>query len=190
MNISVKIVKHLLTSANDENISSLATAIGVDYKNVHDSVKQLEADGVLALEKFGNSNRISLKREISPVLFEAEYARRSELFKSSKKLSQLMHNYHTDLKTKLFVCLLFGSYAKGTQTKASDIDLLFIVSDNSFEKDIQRIASIIPLDLHVTVLDEKDFIKMKDSRQDSVVSEALKHHVILYGVEQFYEMLQ
>ena len=83
--------------------------------------------------------------------------------------------------------LLFGSYAKGTKTKHSDIDLLTI-SEN--ENKISSVLSILPLKIHLTVLKPVEFISMARSKEFSVVSEALKKNIILIGIDEYYRLMQ
>ena len=88
--------------------------------------------------------------------------------------------------------LLFGSYAKRTQKKSSDIDLMVICPDgleDAFEKDISRTARSMPLPLHPLVFSESQFIEMANAKEPNVGQEALKNNVILYGIEQYYEMV-
>lgn len=81
---------------------------------------------------------------------------------------------------------------KKTQTKHSDIDLFFIVldADKDFEQKVLSIAQLIPLQLHVNVFSESEFIAMKKSKENTVGSEVIKNNIILYGIEAYYELLQ
>lgn len=104
-----------------------------------------------------------------------------------------MYDSFKGMKSKLFVLLLFGSHAKKTQTKYSDIDLLFIVPDESedkMEKAIQNIAGTLPLEIHMNIFKESDFKAMKNSKEITVGSEAINNNVILCGIEPYYEMIQ
>ena len=74
----------------------------------------------------------------------------------------------------------------------SDIDLMFICSnglEDAFEKDVNRIARSMPLPLHPLVFSESQFNEMINAKESNVGQEALKNNVILYGIEQYYEMV-
>ncbi|MBI2654162.1 nucleotidyltransferase domain-containing protein [Candidatus Woesearchaeota archaeon] len=104
----------------------------------------------------------------------------------------MLSNFKRAIKSKLYVLLLFGSYAKRTQTKSSDIDLMVICPDgleDAFEKDINRAARSMPLPLHPLVFSESQFIEMANAKESNVGQEALKNNVILYGIEQYYELV-
>ena len=188
MNTSLKIIKWLLENKKKASIKTLATAIKIDYKNTYEAVKKLTEKKILRTEKFGNTSEVSLVYALSPLLYEAEQIRKQNL---SKNFTLVKDYFIKGLDTKLYVMLLFGSHARGTNTKNSDIDLLFIIPNgSSIERDILRVILTIPLDLHPTIITEKDFLLMKDSKQKTIVSEAIENNIILYGIEAYYEMLQ
>ncbi|MEK6968153.1 MAG: nucleotidyltransferase domain-containing protein [Nanoarchaeota archaeon] len=174
----------------DLSISSVAKLLKKDYKNAHNIVKRLEKRSLISLKPFGRSYRLTLNIKPHPLIFEAEHERRSELLKN-KDLVVMLETFK-GLRTKLFVLLVFGSHAKKTSTKHSDIDLLFIVPDageERIEKEIQNIASILPLKLHLNIFSETDFKAMKNSKETTVGSEAIMHNVILHGIEPYYEIV-
>jgi predicted nucleotidyltransferase len=90
--------------------------------------------------------------------------------------------------TSFFVMLLFGSYAKGRQTKTSDIDLMFITNEKDFERKITDIISLLPLKTHILVFTEEEFIRMKDAKKPNVIKEAIDNSIILYGIEEYHRM--
>ena len=176
---------------NETNIRSISEKTKIDYKNVYMILKDLETQGIIKRVMFGKSARIILIEKLNPDIFQAEYERREELLKN--KNLKVMLDYFKGMETSMYVMLLFGSYAKRTNTKHSDIDLMFIVSDST-EKEMERkigsIVGIIPMNIHMNVFKEKDFIAMKKSKDITVGSEAIAHNVILHGIEQYYEMIQ
>ncbi len=187
------IIKCVLENKGIEySISQLAKELKKDYKNVHTIVKRLEKKGIFSIQSFGNASKIILKQQCHPLVYEAEYCRRKEILKN-KNIKNIVDLYQRNMKSKLYVLLLFGSYAKKSQGKNSDIDLLFIVADlceEEAEKNIQSIASLIPLPLHINIFKEKDFIAMKNSKEQTVGSEVIKNNLILYGIETYYELIQ
>ena len=58
------------------------------------------------------------------------------------------------------------------------------------EKSIHHIASLNPLKLHLNLFKESEFIAMKKSKEFTVGSEAIKNNIILYGTEQYYELIR
>ena len=186
----VEIIKLLMENRDKElNMSRIADLLKKDYKNVHNIVSRLSDMQVVKLEPFGKSQRVILQNKVHPLIFEAEYLRRNDVLKN-KDLA-VMHDSLKRLHSRLYILLMFGSYAKKVQTKQSDIDLMFIVPDSAeaqMEEEIQRIVGTLPLEIHINLFKEGDFRAMKDSKEITVGSEAMKHNIILHGIESYYEI--
>src|SRR3989344_2338833 len=184
-------IKYIIEQKNEElNILKISKGLKMDYKNTYSIIKRLEKESVIKLETFGHSSRIKLISLMHPLIFEAEYSRRKELLKD-KNIAVILSEFKENLKSKCYILLVFGSYAKKTQTKNSDIDLMFIAPDeNSFEKDINQVARSLPLPIHYLVFSEKQFLEMINAKKSNVGQEALKNNIILYGIETYYEMIK
>ena len=187
-----EIIKLLIENREKElSINQIAKLLKKDYKNAHNIITRLSKMKVVKLESFGKSYKVILASKAHPLIYEAECIRRQELLKN--KDIEVMYDSFKSMRSKLYVLLLFGSYAKKTQTKLSDIDLMFIVPDlaeDKMEKEIQNIAGTLPLKIHVNIFKESDFKAMKNSKEITVGSEAIKNNIILLGIESYYEMLQ
>ena len=190
---NVDIIKHLIENSDKElNILSVAISVGMNYKNVFDIVKRLEKEKLITLKKFGSSNRVEIKKIIHPLVFEAEYARREEIFRN-KNILVMVNRIKEDIGSALYVLLLFGSYAKKSQTKGSDIDIMFIVPDSAEEKYESRVMQttrLLALPIHYMIFTESQFLSMLDTKEFNVGKEAAKHNIILHGMENYYEMIQ
>ena len=62
--------------------------------------------------------------------------------------------------------------------------------EERMEKEIQTITRLLPLNLHTNIFTETDFKHMKNSKEITVGSEAMKNNIILHGIETYYEMIQ
>lgn len=191
-NKDVIIIRFLIERKNEElNILKISKEIGMDYKTIYSIIKRLEKQSLIKLESFGQSSRVNLVSKAHPLIFEAEYTRREELL-NDKNLAVMLNDFKNSLKSKCYVLLIFGSYAKKTQSKKSDIDIMFIVPDGKeelFEKDINKAAKLLPLPIHYLVFSEDQFLGMLDAKEQNVGKEALKNNIILYGIETYYEMI-
>ena len=186
------ILRYLIEHKNDElNILKISKALSMDYKTAYSIVKRLEKKLLVKLEPFGQSSRVKLLPQTHPLLFEAEYTRRKELLQD-KNLAVMLNDFKNAIPSKCYIFLLFGSYAKKTQTKHSDIDLLFIIPDGKeelFETNIHRTARSSPLPIQYLVFSEQQFLEMVNAKKSNVGQEALKNNIILYGIETYYEMI-
>jgi len=182
-----KIIRVLVERQEEElNISNLSKYSGIDYKNVHSIVKDLENKGLIVVKAFGKTKKITLIKKVHPLIFEAEYLRREELLNKDRNLL-ILYKRLSELGFP-FVVLLFGSYAKGKATKHSDIDLLII--SNEEESKIQEVLDLFPLRIHSTFINFEDFRKALKTKEFSVISEAIKNNIILIGIEEYYRMIE
>src|SRR3989344_2453287 len=111
-NKEVIIIRYLIENRNEElNILTISKGLRMDYKNVHSIVKRLEKEGIVRLESFGQSSRVKLIPQIHPLIFEAEYKRRKELLKD-KNLAVMLNDFKNAIKSRCYMLLIFGSYAK------------------------------------------------------------------------------
>ena len=167
----VVVVRYLIEHTKEElNIRTVAEALRMDYKNTHSIVKRLEQASLIQIERFGQSNRLRLAEKTHPLIFEAEYQRREEVLKN-RSLKVMLNRFREALPSKLFVLLLYGTEAR-------------------LEKAVDAAARILPLELHCLVFSEKQFMGMLHAKEGNVGKEAAACHVILYGIEGYYEMMQ
>ena len=174
---------------NDEKrltIHQLSQKTGIPYSNVHNIIKKLENEDLVSLEKIGNAYQCRINKKVHPLIFEAEFERRKVLMKNSDfKVLQTKLN---SLKFS-FTAIIFGSHAKGTASKGSDVDML-VVGESKRETDIERTVSILPLNIHFLFFSYEEFLSMSQSREFNVVSEAIKSNVILVGIEDYYRLME
>lgn len=186
------IIKFLIEHKNEElSIRSISKFLKMDYKTVYSIIKRLEKELLVKIETFGPSSRVKLNIIVHPFIFEAEFERKKEILKD-KDLAVMLSSFKRAIKSKLYVLLLFGSHAKKTQTKSSDIDLMFICPDgleDAFEKKVSEVARSMPLHLHPLVFSENQFVEMINAKAPNVGQEALKNNIILYGIEQYYGLI-
>lgn len=187
----VEVIKLLIENKEkDLSINQVAKLLKKDYKNAHNIVTRLSKMQLVQLQPFGNSHKVVLLNKMHPLLFEAEYLRRNELLKD--KDFAVIYDSLKSMSSKLYILLLFGSYAKKTQTRHSDIDMMFIVPDEVeeiIEKEINSIIRTLPLKIHANIFTERDFKAMRNSKEVTVGTEAMKNNVIMHGIESYYELI-
>ncbi|MDI6840750.1 MAG: nucleotidyltransferase domain-containing protein [bacterium] len=75
--------------------------------------------------------------------------------------------------------ILFGSYAHGSYTKDSDIDLLVVIKDASDFKFKHKLISDFPIPIQLVFISSKEFIETKDVI-GGIAYPASKYGEILY----------
>lgn len=155
----------------------------INYKSAYTSLKDLAKEGIVALKKQGNTTICSVNHSFNNSVFEVEYVRLQDLLKNKNFL--VLYNRLAKINSQ-FILLLFGSYTNGRETKGSDIDLL-LISDNP--KPIETQINLLPLNIHLTTVTYKDFRSMLNSKEFTVVSEAVKQNILLFGIEDYYRLM-
>ncbi len=189
MRTEIRLLKTLLDHPGQPTIRRLAELAGADYRIAHTAAARLARKGAVTLRRTGAANEVILSRMPTLELFQAEQERQEDILKN-KDLKALLALLKQRLGTSFYVLLLFGSYAKHTQTARSDIDLLFIIPDREMETRIERALSEVPLPVHPVILTEAEFRKMVKTTEFSVVSEAITQNVVLHGIEPYCEMVR
>ena len=96
------------------------------------------------------------------------------------------------ISDSIYIMALFGSYAKGTQTNKSDVDLLFIIQSESdiskIKKRIQSIVSETNINIEYEAITAEWLIKMFNEK-NTVGREVLNASIILHGADQYYSMV-
>lgn len=188
MKTELKIVKMFIEDKQPKTIREVSKKIGADYRITYFATQKLLEQKILVAQTVGKSTLCSLNESYYGIeIFEAESERKNAILKNGN-VNQLYKELLSKIDTKLFVLLLFGSYAKKKQTKNSDIDLLFIANQKNFENVVLEVLSVIPIDVHPIIFSEAEFIRMKDAKKYNVVREAIDNNIILYGIESYYRI--
>lgn len=185
-----QILRLLLSHKNTAfTIRSISQNISVDYKTVHGIMQDLIKAYLVQAKKIGQTVLCGINQKgFNADIFRAELLRREDLLKN-KDLSS-MYSYFKDLKEPFFILLLFGSYASGKNRKGSDIDLMLITDNEDTGKKIKSKINLIPLEIHLTEFNSGEFISMLKTTEFNVGREAFYNNVILYGIEDYYRMIQ
>ncbi|MEK6951693.1 MAG: nucleotidyltransferase domain-containing protein [Nanoarchaeota archaeon] len=187
LNVKQRILRFLIENKEKTfSMYELSKYLKIDYKLLYLNVKKLEKDNIMIIEDFKNQKRCSFKNGFNEDVFIIESARRSDFLK--KKEFRSIYLYLKEINQQ-FIVLFFGSHVKGTATKHSDIDLLLVSHEDDAKKVEEKLA-ILPFDVHLTSITSESFIRMLKSKEFTVVSEALKKNVILFGIEDYYRLIQ
>lgn len=185
MDSDIKILKLLLERKEEKfTIKKISEELKINYRIAHERVSVLENEHLLKITRVGNSKICEFTCKFNSKVYETEYTRRMTLFKNKDFL--VLCNRLAELNS-IFVALLFGSHAKGTANKNSDIDILTIGGN---EKEIKAVISLLPDKIHLTSITSEEFVNMAKSNEFTVVSEAIKNNIILIGIEEYYRLLK
>ncbi len=184
-------------------IMEISKRLKIGYRPTHNHITEMEKEGIIKVLKIGNSKQCKLNLEnpkTRHLLQELDIKRKRDLYDKNPKLKSVIDILMSKLTEKyiseLLSIVLFGSYAKGTANKQSDIDLMFIVNDlkdKNLREAIERECAsfqyshnikISPL---ITNIDE--FKKMLNSKDLNVGKETKEFGISLYGHELFWRVI-
>jgi predicted nucleotidyltransferase len=171
-----------------KTIKQLSGLLGKPYPKVHASIKELEESNLITIDKVGKSSLCKLnlsQGSISILSFLDE----------QEAFSKNIPNIGKILEFKEFlddILLVTGSYAKGKDTKNSDIDLVLITRDDAFKKQklLENVTSLFKPAVHPVVITYKDFAGMLTGKEDSYGKEIFNNRLIFRNAKRYYEIVK
>lgn len=177
---------------------SLLTKLSYDatYRHIH----HLITEGALKEERIGAYSYISInfENDLAKKAIERTSLNKTQDFLKKdvvlkKLLDELVKELEKSIPNELLSIVLYGSYAKGTKTEHSDIDVLIIASTFDVREKLDRVCNgvekrygkeIAPL--ITTAIELKNMFK---SEKPTVAQEILIDGIILHGYEKYYSIV-
>ena len=184
-------------------ILEISKTLKIGYDPAHNHITEMDKQGIITINKVGNAKQCSLNiknGKTRNLLQEADLAKAESIYKENTKIKNILEILITKLTEKYIAetqsIILFGSYAKNTQKKDSDIDILFIVNDlkkKELREDIERECSSFEYSHNIKIspiiTDITEFKKMLVAKELNVGKEAREYGISLYGSEKFWRIL-
>ncbi len=193
MKLELKIVD--LLARNSERrftINEIAKSLEEYYSFVHRTVNRLAKDDTITIEKAGKSYlcSINLRAEKTVVLIQlSEIEKKNEFYSANKELKIILEDFvrsAASIVNKISI-VLFGSYAKGTATRKSDLDILLISkTELGIDKITKELYAKYGKEINAILMNSNDLRKQKDK---TLIKEVIKDHYVLYGVEKFVDLV-
>ena len=192
MRLVLKIIDIL--SLNEKlTINEISIQLKETYSFVNKVINKLINDNIIKKEVVGNSHLCTLNlnnEKTQAYLTLNEIGKKERFIEKNQNIQTLISEIVEKIQAE---CLLvFGSYAKGNQTKSSDIDLLIIKNkkDNSINKEINLLETMYNIKINQIVINEGILKEMiLNNVEINVGKEALKNHIILYGSNIFWKLI-
>lgn len=171
----LEIVNMLLQSNN--YVRGLAKKLGTNHMIISRKMKELFEMNIVDYKQEGKNKVYFIKKnpEAKAFIFMTENYKLSQILKKYFSLRKIIEKIQNNKKIKLAV--LFGSYAKNIAKKNSDIDIYIETMDRKLKRDLE-------------ILDSKLNIKIgRHDRKSLLIKEIEKNHVIIKGVERYYDKI-
>jgi uncharacterized protein len=161
-------------------IREISTLLPISHGTAQTVLERLEKKIVLSSSLRGKTRVFGIRPgEIAVQYFIlAEQYRKISFIEEQPYIFEILNKIDPLIEG---VTLLFGSYAKGTETKESDLDL--IVAGTANEKKIAKMAQMYNVEVNVHAVAPDAFLKT-DTR-DTLLVEAKKHHIVWKNTERF-----
>ena len=182
-----KIIKSLIENKNYQSIMDLSGATIINYKNTHNIVNQLYPE-IITKEKIGNTNLVRINLIPNQEIYNVEDKRTREFLTKNPRIKLIQKDIE-EVGYPFMIVLIFGSYVKNTQTKGSDIDLCIISDNKEIMKRLNQSLNLLSLKLEIQEFTTKEFISMIEKTQNNLGQEIIKNNIILYGIENYYNLI-
>ena len=146
------------------------------------------ANLITSTKKIGNTfYKINPKNpQVYSIFSYFDYKRFNELPSERKRA---VNEFFYKLKTKPLIALIFGSTAKGTFGKESDIDILLIfnkkeATDKKLKENIEAITGV---KIQTFIIDFGYFKEQILKEEDKVITHAIKTGFAITGFDKFYK---
>ena len=187
LNPKERIIKNLIENKNPRSILALSGSAVIDYKNTYNIVNELQPV-IISKEKLGNTNLIKLNLVPNQEIYSVENKRTKEFLEKNPKLN-IVKKYTEELGYPFLIVLVFGSYAKNTKTESSDTDICIISDNKEKTKELLERLHLLSLKLEIHEFTTREFISMIEKTQGNVGHEIIKSNIILYGIENYYNLI-
>jgi len=169
----LEIINELLKEEN--HLRGIAKKLGTNHMTISRRIRELEKENAVDSKIRGKNKVYFLKKTIEArsYVLTAEIYLLNQVIKKYPLLRGIIETIQKESKINLAV--LFGSYAKGIAKPESDIDIYIDTKSSELKKSL----SIINIRLSIKIGEY--------NKSSLLIKEIEKNHVILKGVEEFYE---
>lgn len=171
------------------HVRQIAEMLRMNHRTVSLALQRLEKQGVVSYAMEGRNKRYFLvldKPLAKDVLVSAETEQKLALFRKHFVLEKLFAELGPEMKDSLVA--VFGSYAKGEETKGSDIDIALIGSGRQLVNKIKEFSGRHNKTMHVQSLTRKSFEEGL-KRKDALITEIIKNHVVINSAQLFVDIM-
>ena len=170
------IVNELLKE--ESHVRNLAKTLRINHMTILRRIKELFKSNVVDYKEEGRNKVYFLKNttEAKITINTAENYKLLQIIKKYPSLRKIIKKIQED--KRIVLAALFGSYAKGIAKKDSDIDIYIETMDKNLKKDLEKIDSKLSIKIG------------KYNKDNPVIKEIKKNHVVIKGTERYYEINQ
>ncbi len=162
----------------NSHVRGIAKKLNTNHMMIVRKIKELSKENVVDFTQEGKNQTYFLKKtvETQAYTFIAEKYNLLQTIAKYPGLRNIIEKIQREKKIKL--AILFGSYAKGLAKKDSDIDIFIESKDKNLKKELALVDSKLSIKIGAY------------NREDNMIKEIDKNHVIIKGIQYYYEKNQ
>ena len=172
-NIESEIILTLIKG--ESHLREIARNIGESHSTVLRKINGLAKENIIDYKTEGKNKVFFIKNNLKAknYVYSAEIYKLNKLLKKHPELSIIFEDIKKNFSKGIII--LFGSYVKGNVKSDSDIDIYLETTENKIKNKIKELNS--KLSVKIGEFDINSLL----------IKEIIKNHVIIRGVEEYYE---
>ena len=175
-NLNLEIL--LVLIKQETHLREISRILKASHSTVLREINKLARENILDYKKQGKNNVYFIKNNLlaKQFIYKAERYKIIKLLEKYPKLTVIFDEVLKNINENLVI--IFGSYAKFIAKENSDIDLYIGTDNRNLKEKLKGINSKINLKTGKFDLDSL------------LIKEIIKNHIILRGIEEFYEKIK
>lgn len=152
----------------------------MNQKTVSNILNNLEKEHILKFSIEGKNKYYFLNKSninIKEIIKLMEINRKIKLIEKYKKFRDLFNKIESRTEG---ILIIFGSYSNFSSNEKSDLDILIMGKNKDF-KDLEQLYNI---KINVVKINKKMF-----NKNDILIKEIIKNHIVLKGIEEFIDLI-
>jgi predicted nucleotidyltransferase len=185
----IEILECFFPSLEDKTAKEIEVKSGFSHETTFRLLKGLAEKKSLREKKVGKTNVYEFMRdEFTYQVFVHYITKRRLRFKEKHLLLyKRLYEFLRELQLEDFgLAIIFGSFAKGTETKNSDIDLLCVTNKKKVREIAQTFKTKYNLNIQVVTVKISDFRNMKTDNP-TFWSDLIEFGIVLDGLDYFFK---
>ncbi len=171
------------------HLRGIAKETGMNENSVTRFLKKLEEGGILKYEMKGNLKNYGIvKKDLTFAIFSFFDVLRLE--KVAERRKKAINYFQEELPSQPVITLIFGSTAKGSYKKSSDLDLLLIVNNEVDVDEAEKYSeSQTGIKINCFQINYEDFLDEVKLKKDKTVQSAISNGFPINNHIKYYNAL-
>lgn len=172
-NLELEIILVLLKEKT--HLRGIARILDESHSTILRKINLLVKENILDYKKEGKNKIFFIKNNLKAknYIYSSEIYKLNKLLDKKPEFSIIFEDIKKNFSRGMII--LFGSYAKGNPKPDSDIDIYLETEDSKIKNKIKEINSKLSIKIG------------KFENNSLLIKEIIKNHIIIRGVEDFYE---